>query len=210
MRRRPEKGTAPHKPAEARHKPAEAPTKGNDTMSKDNTNTAAETVAKFDYQLDELDAAVIAQLGGTSRNVGDYCEISEDAAEELVNVLRCSCGAAGGFPGFVYYTETREFTAKNRAAIVARLHEQIDGGFFTDENGKPRGVVGAVVTFSCFKDENPDEIEEEAARVLFGPLEDVRGGDLDRVANALAWAALEDLAFRLDGQRIDDDETAND
>lgn len=161
---------------------------------------------KYNISLSELDRAVVAQLGGTCSNIdGDRCEIDEDTAQKLANVCRCSCGAAGGFSGFIYYSETREFTAANRTAIVARLREQIDEGLFTDENGKTRGVVGAVVMFSCFKDENPAEIEEEAARVLFGPLEDVRGGDLDRVANALAWGALEDLAFRLDGCEVEED-----
>lgn len=161
----------------------------------------------YQITLDELDRTTVAQLGGTCENTANGCRIDADTAQKLADVCRCSCGAAGGFSGFIYYSETREFTAKNRAAIVARLHEQIDEGLFTDKNGKPRGVVGAVVMFSCFKDEDPAEIEEEAARVLFGPLEDVRGGDLDRVANALAWGALEDLAFRLDGQESDEDES---
>ena len=176
-------------------------------MSKDNTNTAAETVAKYDYQLDELDAAVIAQLGGTSRNVGDSCELSEDAADQLANVCRCSCGAAGGFPGFIYYHETREFFKANRERIAARLREQIAEGLFEGA----RGVVSAVMSFNCLKGCDAAEIEEEAARAFFGPLEGFDDGALDNVANACAWAALEDLAFRLDGQRIDDDdETAND
>jgi hypothetical protein len=175
-------------------------------MSKQ-TKTTAANVRRYYYTLSRADRAVVAQMGGTCRNTPKGCTIDEDTAARLADVCRCSCGAAGGFSGFIYYTETREFTAKNRAAIVARLREQIDEGLFTDENGKPRGVVGAVVMFSCFKDEDPAEIEEEAARVLFGPLEDVRGGDLDRVANALAWGALEDLAFRLDGQECDEDES---
>ena len=168
-------------------------------------------VRRFYGTLDKLDQAVIKQLGGECRNreggrFGECCEIDEDTAQTLADVSGCSCGAAGGFSGFIYYTETREFTAANRAEIVARLREQIDEGLFTDENGKPRGVVGAVMSFNCLKDEDPSEIEEEAARVLFGSVDDIRGGELDRVANALAWAALEDLAFRLDGQEIESDE----
>ena len=163
-----------------------------------------EKFAKYDYQLDELDAAVIAQLGGTSRNVGDSCELSEDAAEELENVRRS--GAAGGFPGFIYYHETREFFKANREQIAARLREQIAEGFFEGA----RGVVSAVMSFNCLTGCDAAEIEEEAARAFFGPLEGFDEGALDNVANACAWAALEDLAFRLDGQRIeDDDETAN-
>lgn len=172
-----------------------------------NENESGARVRRFHGTLDELDQAVIKQLVGECRNREDYtCEIDEDTAQTLADVCRCSCGAAGGFSGFIYYTETREFTSKNRAAIVARLREQIDEGLFTDEDGKPRGVVGAVMSFSCLKDEDPAEIEEEAARVLFGPVEEIESGELDTVANALAWAALEDLAFKLDGQEIEGDE----
>ena len=165
-----------------------------------------EKFAKYDYQLDELDAAVIAQLGGTSRNVGDSCELSEDAADQLANVCRSSCGAAGGFPGFIYYHETREFFKANRERIAARLREQIAEGLFEGA----RGVVSAVMSFNCLKGCDAAEIEEEAARAFFGPLEGFDDGALDNVANACAWSTLEDLAFRLDGQRIEDDETAND
>ena len=169
------------------------------------TNSAKYT--RFDTSLDALDRAVVAQLGGTCHDLdGNRCEIDADTAQELANVCRCSAGAAGGFGGFIYYTETANFTADNRDAIVARLRQQIADGLFSDENGKPRGVVGAVLSFNCFKGEDPAELEEEAARVLFGPVADIRDGKLDRVANALAWAALEDLAFRLDGQKIEEDE----
>lgn len=202
-------------------------------MNKDNTNTAAETVAalqrqeithaeitvqaetvtedgekfaKFRATLDALDLATVEQLGGTGRNTANGCEIDEDAAETLANVCRCSCGAAGGFPGFIYYTETREFFKAHRDEIAARLREQITEGVF----GDARGVVSAVMSFACLKDCDAAEIEEEAARAFFGPLEGFDEGALDNVANACAWAALEDLAFRLDGQWIEDDETAND
>lgn len=170
------------------------------------TNTTAETVARYSVTLDALDLAVIAQLGGTSRNVGDSCEISEDAADQLANVCRCSYGAAGGFTGFIYYTETREFFKSHRYEIAARIHEQIAEGLFDGA----RGVVSAVMSFNCFKNCDADEIEEEAESAFFGPASEIDGGDLDNVANACAWYALEDLAFRLDGQRIEDDETAND
>lgn len=160
---------------------------------------------KYNITLSALDRAVVAQLGGTCSNIaGDRCEIDEDTAQKLADVCRCSCGAAGGFSGFIYYTETADFTARNRSEIVARLREQIDEGLFTDENGKARGVVGAVMSFQCFKGEDPAEIEGEAARVLFGPVEAITGGELNRVANALAWSAFEDLAFKLDGQESDD------
>ena len=66
-------------------------------------------------------------------------------------------------------------------------------------------VIGAVMRYNSLKDEDSAEVEEMAARAFFGPLEDVTGGDLDIVANACAWGALEDLAFGLDGQEIEDE-----
>lgn len=159
----------------------------------------------FNITLSKLDRAVVTQMGGTCKNTPNGCRISTDTAEELANVSRSYCGAAGGFSGFTWYSDTREFTAKNRAEIVAALREQIDAGLFEGV----RGVVGAVMMFNCLKKDDPAEIEEEAARVLFGSLRAVRSSDLDRVANALAWGALEDLAYRLDGAEIDEN-NAND
>lgn len=155
----------------------------------------------YQIHLEDLDRAVIAQLGGTCEDTAQGCAIDDDTAETLADVCRCSCGAAGGFNGFIYYSETREFTAANRKAILTRLREQIAEGLFEGA----RSAVGAVTMFSCFKDDDPAEIEEEAARVLFGPVALIRAGSFDTVANALAWGALEDLAFRLDGQEIDED-----
>ena len=155
----------------------------------------------YTVTLSALDRAVVAQMGGECRNTSRGCEIDEDTAERLADVCRCSCGAAGGFTGFIYYSETREFTAANRAAILDSLREQIAEGLWPDSS-----AVGAVCSFNCFKNDNRAEIEEEAARVLFGPVDDIRGGELDCVANALAWAALEDLAYKLDGQEDDEGE----
>lgn len=177
-----------------------------------NTNTmttkATPKMRKYWHTLSDLDLAVIAQLTdghGVTRNlVGGMCEIDEDTAQQLADVCRCSYGAAGGFHGFIYYTETREFFAANRAGIIAAIRDQIDRGLWADESGAPVSVVGAVMRFSALKGEDPAEIEEAAARALFGPLDDVRGGDLDTVANVCAWGALEDLAFGLDGQEIAD------
>ena len=177
-----------------------------------NTNTTATktapTMRKYWHTLSDLDLAVIAQLtdgNGVARNLaGGVCEIDEDTARQLADVCRCSHGAAGGFHGFIYYTGTREFFAANRAGIIAAIRDQIDQGLWSDESGAPVSVIGAVMRFNALKGEDPAEIEEVAARALFGPLEDVRAGDLDIVANVCAWGALEDLAFGLDGQEIAD------
>ena len=173
-------------------------------MSTKKTNTR-----RYWRNLSALDMAVIKQLtggDGVARNLSDsQCEIDEDTAEQLANVCRCSCGAAGGFSGFTYYSDTREFFAAHRDEIAARIREQIAEGLFSDENGRPMSVIGAVMRYNSLKDEDSAEVEEMAARAFFGPLEDVTGGDLDTVANACAWGALEDLAFSLDGQEVEDE-----
>ena len=183
-----------------------------------NTNTmttkTTPKMRKYWRTLSALDLAVIAQLtdgDGVARNVdGGKCEIDADTAQTLADVCRCSHGAAGGFHGFIYYRETREFFAANRAEIIDALREQIADGIFGPECCHSQNVIAAVMSFGCLKGEDPAEIEEAAARALFGPLDDVRAGDLDNVANACVWGALEDLAFGLDGQEVEDDETDND
>ena len=163
--------------------------------------TTAASMRRFNANLSTLDFAVIDQLGGEARNVGGSCEISTDAAGELANVCRCSAGAAGGFNGFIYYSETVAFTLANRAEILAQLRQQIADGLF----GECGGVVSAVMSFNCLKTDDAQEraeLEEEAALFLFGDPEEYAAKYSGIVANALAWAALEDLAFRLDGQEI--------
>lgn len=166
------------------------------------TKTTAANVRRFNTNLSALDLAVIKQLDGEARNIGDSCEISTDAAEELANVCRCSVGAAGGFNGFIYYSETVAFTLANRAEILAQLRQQIADGLF----GECGGVVSAVMSY-CLKTDDAQEraeLEEETALALFGNPEEYQAKYTGMVANALAWAALEDLAFRLDGQEIAD------
>lgn len=171
-----------------------------------NQNETTPAVARYPVTLDALDLAVIAQLGGTARNVDDGCEIETDAADVLNAVCCSSCGVAGGFPGFIYYFETREFFKANRDEIAARIREQIEEGLFENADG----VISAVKMYNCLKGCDAAEIEEEAARAFYGPTSEIDSCELDTVANACAWGALEDLAFRLDGQRIEDDEAEND
>lgn len=171
-------------------------------MSKQ-TKTTAANVRRFNTNLTALDLAVIEQLDGEARNVGDICEISTDAAEELANVCRCSSGAAGGFRGFIYYTETTAFALANRAEIITKLREDVADGLF----GECGGVVSAVMLFNCLKTNDAQEraeLEEEVALALFGNPEEYKSKYYGEVANALAWGALEDLAFRLDGQEMAD------
>lgn len=164
-------------------------------MSKQTTTTAADFRHYENETLSALDLAVIAQMGGEARNTESGCEIDADTCQKLENVTRCSSGAAGGFNGFIYYSETVDFTMKNRAAIIEKLREAIEDGLFEGCNG----IISAVLMFNCLKTEDKQEraeLEEEAAICLFGDPEEYRRRDFAQVANALAWAALEDLAFR--------------
>lgn len=163
-------------------------------MSKQTTTTAA-NVRHYNETLTALDLAVIEQMGGEARNTESGCEIDADTCEDLENVTRCSSGAAGGFNGFIYYSETVDFALKNRAAIIEKLREAIEDGLFEGCNG----IISAVLMFNCLKTEDKQEraeLEEEAAICLFGDPEEYRRRDFAQVANALAWAALEGLAFR--------------
>ena len=164
-------------------------------MSKQ-TKTAAANVRRFDNEtLTDLNLAVIEQLGGEARNTESGCEIDADTCQELENVTRCSAGAAGGFNGFIYYSETVDFTLENRAEIIKKLREDIENGLFEGCNG----IISAVLMFNCLKTEDKQEHaepEEEAAVCLFGDPEAYKAEYTGIVANALAWAALEDLAFR--------------
>ena len=165
-------------------------------MSNTITTTTAANVRYYEHEtLSALDLAVIEQMGGEARNTDNGCEIDADTCKELKNVFRCSAGAAGGFNGFIYYSETVDFTMKNRAAIIEKLREDIENGLFDGCNG----IISAVLMFYCLKTEDKQEraeLEEEAAICLFGDPETYKAKYTGIVANALAWAALEDLAFR--------------
>ena len=164
-------------------------------MSKQTTTTAANVRHYENETLTALDLAIIAQMGGEARNTESGCEIDADTCADLENVTQCSSGAAGGFRGFIYYSETVDFTMKNRAAIIEKLREDVESGLFDGCNG----IISAVLMFNCLKTEDKQEraeLEEEAAICLFGDPEEYRRRDFAQVANALAWAALEDLAFR--------------
>lgn len=177
-------------------------------MSTKNTNTGAATVAaagksKIIDNWTALDSAVVRQLGGEVKHDEDArrVTVSEDEAEELENVGRCSCGAGGGFNGFIYYWETWAFFRANRAAIVAALQEMAEG---IGEGC----AVDLVRGFNCFKDDKPSA--DEVGRLLWGeiPAEWSEGSDIDEraIANACAWFALEECANKwTEGEEIKDE-----
>ena len=151
-----------------------------------------------------LDSAVVEQMGGQcSHNPGARrVTVSDDEAEELESVARCSCGAGGGFGGFIYYYETWEFFRRNRSEIVAALQEMA-------EAVGDGCAVDLVRGFSCFRGDQPTA--DEVGRLLWGeiPAEWSEGAGIDNhnVANACAWFALEECANKwTEGEEIDEDE----
>lgn len=104
------------------------------------------------------------------RQIGDL--------EELRNVRN----ADDGYTGFIYYSETCEFYAKHRKVITSCLAE--DSAEFGHDC-----LCGLVMSFNCLKDR---VTEEEVCKTLYC---DKKQHD-EFVANALAWSALESVAFR--------------
>ena len=177
-------------------------------MSTKNTNTGAAEVAAGKSKIIDnwtaLDSAVVGQMGGTAQHDEGTrrVTVSEYEAEELGSVARCSCGADGGFCGFIYYYETWKFFRRNRSAIVAALQEMA-------ESVGDGCAVDLVRGFSCFKGDQPTA--DEVGRLLWGeiPAEWSEGADIDEhnVANACALFALEECANKWnDGEEIEEEE----
>lgn len=90
-------------------------------------------------------------------------------------------GAAGGFSGFIYYTDTVKFARNNRDLILCTaraLASDIGDG---DE-------YQLIAGFNCFEGDNmtPGAV----ARAIHTG----KGDDATSVLNALAWFALEEVA----------------
>lgn len=118
--------------------------------------------------------AVIAQLG---------CD-PDEIAGTLQDVARG--GASAGFPGFTYTRECLDFCASHRDDIRRAVLELAD-----EMRTDPIALVRS------FMDHDPPSIEA-IGRTLWGPIEAIRGADvgteISRVAESLAWFALEEVA----------------
>ena len=104
--------------------------------------------------------------------VNDLCDLEENAADI------CEHGAASGFSGFTYYSDTWEFANKYRASIIELLKDQA-AEFGMD-------WLELLCSFNCLKDYTSAEIAEG----LFDTKSDMN----TYVYNALAWYALEEAA----------------
>lgn len=115
---------------------------------------------------EELKKAVIKQMQG----IKSFAEDAQDIVDH---------GAAGGFSGFIYYSDTTKFYSKNRKSILSFARQQADDiGYST--------VADMVAAFNCI-DLKPHEIEYAFA---YGEKSD----DFTHLANGLAWFALEEVA----------------
>lgn len=130
------------------------------------TMTRSEFVANF--PVPRLADAVIRQFGGWE----SFTESAQDVANH---------GIDGGFHGFIYYSDTCKFAARNRS-LIAELAEQ-------QASDLGESVLAMVAGFNCLRG---DVTESEVGRVLFS----ARGGDSDArllIENALAWYAGEEV-----------------
>lgn len=104
----------------------------------------------------------------------------DDFQDYLRNVAASPCGAAGGFGGFIYYSETVAFWRRNRKIITERLNNL---AFELGEN-----TLQMVMSFGGIKDGGFSE--DEIGRALYGRY----NSELDSIYNVFAWFALEEVA----------------
>lgn len=116
-----------------------------------------------------IDEALIRAVARQSGGWKSFKEIAGDVARY---------GAAGGYGGWIYYTDTCAFYARNQESILALADEM------ADEFGQ--NCVAMVMGFNCLRD---TATEREVGRTLYGSK---REHDTT-VANALAWFALEEV-----------------
>lgn len=113
----------------------------------------------------DLVRAVIRQHGGW--------DSFRESAEDIDNH-----GAAGGFSGFIYYTETVAFTEKNKADIIAMAKAQASD-------------YGADSIYSMIAGFN--SLDLDACQVAEA-IHDPESEDKTQVFNVLAWYVLEEVA----------------
>ena len=97
---------------------------------------------------------------------------------EMENVSKSYCGAAAGFGGFIYYSETVKFWRTYRPKIYAYMDQ------LADELGE--NVLQMVCGFNSLQGYETEEI----ARALYGNY----NSDYDVIYNTFAWFALEEVA----------------
>ena len=124
-----------------------------------------------------LQIAVFEQLG--CDNLSEFHETLQDVR---------NAGAASGFNGFTYYTDTYKFTKDNFSVILEELRELADGcGNET--------LTDCLSGFRCLKNYSKSELE--------AGLMDDEADARTQVYNALAWFALESVALQFENETTD-------
>lgn len=117
-------------------------------------------------------------IRSTVRQCGGW-EMFQDTAR---NLQYSSCGALGGFGGFIYYTDTIAFAKRNKKALLEMCKEQAE-----DYYGIESGVCEFIAGFNCVN------LSREAIAIA---LYTGKGDDVAEVYNALAFYALEEVSRR--------------
>lgn len=144
---------------------------------KTNTTNTATNWRKF---LKEQNAEIAAVAKVVISQLGGYWP---DSLNDLDNVAASPCGAAGGFSGFVYYTETVAFWRKHRAKITRLMAYQPEAIGYAN-------TLDMVANFNSVR--NAAEFTaDEIARALYGRFDD----NLTYIYNIFAWYALEEVAY---------------
>ena len=120
----------------------------------------------------QLQKAVFKQIGVSKK--------------EFVNNLSDYRDASAGISGFIYYSDTHEFTMRNQTAIIELLEEM------ADEFGQEVGEM--VAGFGVFG----GQMEYEDKKDLYSFLSGSKSVEQGAVTNVLAWLCVEHLAFLLD------------
>jgi hypothetical protein len=121
---------------------------------------------------------VFDQLGYDSSDEEDFIQTCQDVSRG---------GAANGFSGFIYYHDTIKFFDDNRKLIIEYF-----SGQYADYGCD--SFFEMIRSFNCLKDE---DLSDETLALCFYTATDSRcsgSDDYTRLKNALAWAALEEVA----------------
>lgn len=133
-------------------------------MENTNTTSKGQEINYTLFRHPKLARAVVKQFGGEE----NFKERSSDVTNH---------GISGGFGGWTYYTETTDFTRKNRAKIAELAEEMAcDLG---------EGTLEMIQGFNCLGKQ--DYSIDEIGRALYGR------GDDTQILNALAWFAAEEV-----------------
>lgn len=133
-------------------------------------------------ELTGLQKAVIKQMTDTTYN---YLEdVENNTLEDLQGVLKCSSGAAAGFDGFIWYSETIDFFDRNKDLILNFAKEECESIYGNDD------IFSMFHDFNSLKDLSITDIVE-GIYVLDSDYETT-------VKNSLAWYALEGVAYHLE------------